>query len=130
MLYCYWQVYCILFIIVFISNGKIMKIPANSIFQEMQSMAVEAGTKTQNRLPVQGTSSAEFGDLLKSAIDNVAGLQADAKDKVTAVEMGDRRVSLAEAMIASQKSSVAFEATVQVRNKLVEAYKDIMNMPV
>ncbi|PAJ74671.1 flagellar hook-basal body complex protein FliE [Pseudoalteromonas sp. NBT06-2] len=107
-----------------------MKIPANSILQEMQSMSIEAGTKTQNKLPIQGASSAEFGDLLQSAIDNVAGLQADAKDKVTAVEMGDRRVSLAEAMIASQKSSVAFEATVQVRNKLVEAYKDIMNMPV
>ena len=107
-----------------------MKIEANNLFQEMQSMAVEAGTRTQNRLPVQGASSTEFGDLLKSAIDNVAGLQADAKEKVTAVEMGDRRVSLAEAMIASQKSSVAFEATVQVRNKLVEAYKDIMNMPV
>jgi flagellar hook-basal body complex protein FliE len=44
--------------------------------------------------------------------------------------MGDRSVSLAEAMIASQKSSVAFEATVQVRNKLVESYKEIMNMPV
>ena len=42
----------------------------------------------------------------------------------------DRSVSLAEAMIASQKSSVAFEATVQVRNKLVESYKEIMNMPV
>jgi len=107
-----------------------MKIPANSIFQEMQSMAIEAGTKIQNTLPIKGTSNAEFGDLLKSAIDNVAGLQMDAKEKITAVEMGDRRVSLAEAMIASQKSSVAFEATVQVRNKLVEAYKDIMNMPV
>ncbi|SFC23699.1 flagellar hook-basal body complex protein FliE [Pseudoalteromonas denitrificans] len=107
-----------------------MKIPANSIFQEMQLMSVEAGTKTQNQLPIQGASSTEFGNLLQSAIDNVAGLQRDAASKVTAVEMGDRRVSLAEAMIASQKSSVAFEATVQVRNKLVEAYKDIMNMPV
>jgi flagellar hook-basal body complex protein FliE len=57
-------------------------------------------------------------------------LQKDAKSKVTALEMGDRSVSLAEVMIASQKSSVAFEATVHVRNKLVESYKEIMNMPV
>ena len=57
-------------------------------------------------------------------------MQEDAKSKVTALERGDRDISLAEVMIASQKSSVAFEATVQVRNKLVEAYKDIMNMPV
>jgi len=129
-LYCRLGLDIALLVIAIIRDGKIMKIPANSIFQEMQSMAIEAGTKTQNTLPIKGTSNAEFGDLLKSAIDNVAGLQMDAKEKITAVEMGDRRVSLAEAMIASQKSSVAFEATVQVRNKLVEAYKDIMNMPV
>jgi flagellar hook-basal body complex protein FliE len=48
----------------------------------------------------------------------------------TAVEMGDPKVSLAQAMIAGQKSSIAFEATVQVRNKLVEAYKEVMSMPV
>jgi len=47
-----------------------------------------------------------------------------------AIEMGDRSVSISDAMIASQKSSVAFAATVEVRNKFVEAYKEIMNMPV
>ena len=115
-----------------------MKIQGQSLYAEMQSMAQQAGLKTadvkqttfNNALPVTETSSSEFGGLLKQAIDNVADLQRDAKSKVTAIEMGDRSVSLAEAMIASQKSSVAFEATVQVRNKLVEAYKDIMNMPV
>ncbi len=110
-----------------------MKIQSSSLFQEMQSMALEAGRpQPQAKLPVvtEASSSAQFGDLLSRAIDTVNGLQQDAKSKVTAVEMGDRRVSLAEAMIAAQKSSVAFEATVQVRNKLVEAYKEIMNMPV
>ncbi|MEO2266904.1 flagellar hook-basal body complex protein FliE [Pseudoalteromonas pernae] len=108
-----------------------MKVEANSLFQEMQMIAQEAQARNPLK-PVmpQTTSSAQFGELLTNAIDTVNGLQQDAKSKVTAVEMGDRRVSLAEAMIASQKSSVAFEATVQVRNKLVEAYKDIMNMPV
>ncbi|MFK3863463.1 flagellar hook-basal body complex protein FliE [Pseudoalteromonas rhizosphaerae] len=114
-----------------------MKIQNSALFQEMQSMALEAGRSNQvNKLPTQAqpqaqpTSSAQFGDLLSDALNTVNGLQADAKQKVTAVEMGDRNVSLADAMIASQKSSVAFEATVQVRNKLVEAYKEIMNMPV
>ncbi|MFU2508143.1 flagellar hook-basal body complex protein FliE [Pseudoalteromonas sp. ASV78] len=110
-----------------------MKIQNSALFQEMQSMALEAGRSNQvNHLPTQAqpTSSAQFGDLLSDALNTVNGLQADAKQKVTAVEMGDRNVSLADAMIASQKSSVAFEATVQVRNKLVEAYKEIMNMPV
>ncbi|MEH6393551.1 flagellar hook-basal body complex protein FliE [Pseudoalteromonas sp.] len=110
-----------------------MKIQNSALFQEMQSMALEAGRSNQvNNLPTQAqpTSSAQFGDLLSNALNTVNDLQANAKQKVTAVEMGDRNVSLADAMIASQKSSVAFEATVQVRNKLVEAYKEIMNMPV
>lgn len=110
-----------------------MKIQPNSLYQEMQSLAQEVSARNPLKPavnPVNSTSSAQFGELLSNAIDNVNGLQQDAKSKITAVEMGDRRVSLAEAMIASQKSSVAFEATVQVRNKLVEAYKDIMNMPV
>ncbi|MCQ8877895.1 MULTISPECIES: flagellar hook-basal body complex protein FliE [Pseudoalteromonas] len=110
-----------------------MKIQNSALFQEMQSMALEAGrSNTSNVIPTQAqpTSSAQFGDLLTNALDTVNNHQQEAKQKVTALEMGDRSVSLAEVMIASQKSSVAFEATVQVRNKLVESYKEIMNMPV
>ncbi|MEM6509231.1 MAG: flagellar hook-basal body complex protein FliE [Pseudomonadota bacterium] len=110
-----------------------MKVQNSALFQEMQAMASEVGRSNSiNNLPTQTqpTSSAQFGDLLTNALDTVNGLQQDAKQKVTALEMGDRSVSLADVMIASQKSSVAFEATVQVRNKLVEAYKEIMNMPV
>ena len=110
-----------------------MKIQNSALFQEMQSMALEAGrSNSNNAIPTQTqpTSSAQFGDLLTNALDTVSNHQREAKEKVTALEMGDRSVSLAEVMIASQKSSVAFEATVQVRNKLVESYKEIMSMPV
>jgi flagellar hook-basal body complex protein FliE len=48
----------------------------------------------------------------------------------TAFEQGEPGVDLAEVMIAVQKSSVSFQAMVEVRNKLVDAYKDVMNMPV
>jgi flagellar hook-basal body complex protein FliE len=44
--------------------------------------------------------------------------------------MGDPNVSLSEVMIASQKSSLAFSAMVEVRNKFLEAYKEVMSMPV
>lgn len=110
-----------------------MNIQPNALYQEMQSLALEATrNKPQESLPVQSSanSSAQFGEMLSDAINTVNGLQKEAKSKVTALEMGDRNVSLAEVMIASQKSSVAFEATVQVRNKLVESYKEIMSMPV
>ncbi|CSI67451.1 flagellar hook-basal body protein FliE [Vibrio cholerae] len=48
----------------------------------------------------------------------------------TRFDRGDEGISLSDVMIARNKSSVAFEATIQVRNKLVEAYKELMNMPV
>ena len=46
------------------------------------------------------------------------------------IETGDGGVSLVKAMIASQKAGIAFQATMQVRNKVVSAYQDIMNMPI
>ena len=117
-----------------------MNIQANNLYAELQSMASQVSGQTIrpnveiNQLgtdqKVNNPSSANFQQLLKQAVDNVNDLQSKAGELKTAVEMGDRNVSLAEAMIASQKSGIAFEATVQVRNKLVEAYKSIMSMPV
>jgi flagellar hook-basal body complex protein FliE len=60
----------------------------------------------------------------------VSDLQQDSSAKKTAFQLGDKSVTLAETMIAAQKAGIAFEATVQVRNKFVEAYKEIMSMPV
>lgn len=124
---------CALYLLSLVKRVSTMNIQPNALYQEMQSLALEATrNKPQDSLPVQSsaTSTAQFGELLSDAINTVNGLQKEAKSKVTALEMGDRSVSLAEVMIASQKSSVAFEATVQVRNKLVESYKEIMSMPV
>ena len=117
-----------------------MDIKGNSLFAQMQSMSLEA---TGNRsMPVGeglagvgnvsgvNSSTKDFGNLLKDALNSVNDIQQSANDKKTAFEMGDSRVSLAETMIASQKAGVAFDATVQIRNKFVEAYKEIMSMPV
>lgn len=110
-----------------------MDIKTNSLLAQMQAMSVEA---TGNRaMPMQSleqvsSSSSDFGNIFKQAVGTVNELQQDAGAKRTAFEMGDDKVTLAETMIAAQKASVAFEATVQVRNKFVEAYKEIMSMPV
>lgn len=117
----------------------VMDIKANSLYSQMQSMSLEAAG---NRLPIQGegnlanaitptnNSSANFASMLKDAVNTVNDIQQDAGAKRTAFEMGDRSVTLADTMIAASKSSIAFDATVQVRNKFVEAYKEIMSMPV
>ena len=117
-----------------------MNIQANNLYAELQSMAqqvsgqsIRPNTEINSfgvEQRVNNASSANFSELLKQAVDNVNDLQSRSGELKTAVEMGDRNVSLAEAMVASQKAGIAFEATVQVRNKLVEAYKSIMSMPV
>lgn len=117
-----------------------MDIKTNSLFAQMQNMSLQA---TGNKIPAVGgdlqavnptgqvnQSTNKFGDLLTDALSTVNELQKDAGSKKMAFEMGDRNVTLAEVMVASSKSGIALDATVQVRNKFVEAYKEIMSMPV
>ncbi len=56
--------------------------------------------------------------------------QQDSSQLANALEMGQGGVDITDVMIASQKASVSFQAMTQVRNKLVQAYQDIMQMPV
>lgn len=79
---------------------------------------------------VPQSAQGDFRDLLKRSIDAVNETQQDASSLRTAFEQGEQGLDLAEVMIAVQKSSISFQAMVEVRNKLVDAYKDVMNMPV
>ena len=72
----------------------------------------------------------DFQTMFSNAIDNVNEQQMHSSSLAKRFEKGDPQVDLPEVMIAAQKASVSFEAMKEVRNKLVEAYKDIMNMPV
>ncbi len=71
-----------------------------------------------------------FGELLKSTIDSVSESQQEASALRRAYEAEDPGTDLTEVMIAAQKASLSFRAMAEVRNKLVTAYQDIMNMPV
>lgn len=112
-----------------------MDIKGNSLLAQMQNMALEANSLSANRaVGLEQTkvnpSSEAFGSVLQQALKSVNELQQDAGAKKQAFELGDDKVTLAETMIASQKAGIAFDATVQVRNKFIEAYKEIMSMPV
>ena len=72
---------------------------------------------------------ANFASAMKSALNEVSGLQANAEQVTNAYERGDT-TDIASVMLAREKASVSFQATLQVRNKLLSAYKDIMSMPV
>jgi flagellar hook-basal body complex protein FliE len=74
--------------------------------------------------------AAGFGQTLNKALDNVSRVQRESGELQKAFEMGDPRADLARVMVAMQQSSVAFKATAEVRNRLVQAYQDVMNMPI
>ena len=109
-----------------------MDIKAQSLYQEMQAMA--AGARLEMGPMAAPTelnpSSSNFSQMLSEAVNNVNSMQLESREKQKAFEMGDTSLSLADVMVAKEKSGIAFEATVQVRNKVLEAYKQIMNMPV
>jgi flagellar hook-basal body complex protein FliE len=106
-----------------------MDVNASSLMKQLEAMRFEASSSTS--VPgVQGNVTTDFTDMLKQALSNVNALQKDSSDLKTRFDMGDKSLNLSDVMIAGQKASIAFEATVQVRNKVVEAYKTIMNMPV
>lgn len=95
----------------------------NQVLAQMRTMSIEASAK-----PPAGDTSSDFAAMLKQSIDSVNTSQQTAGDLAQSFEMGKSDVSLADVMIASQKASVSFQAMLQVRNKLVDAYKDVMSM--
>lgn len=72
----------------------------------------------------------DFASALKNTLDQVNQAQRNSEALTQRFTMGDDSVNLSDVMINSQKATIAFHATVQVRNKLVSAYQDIMNMSV
>ena len=77
-----------------------------------------------------GTERPEFAGLLQESVNKVNEIQQTAGNLATAFEAEDPNVDLAQVMIAVEKSCLAFQALTQVRNKLISAYQEIMNMPV
>lgn len=106
-------------------------IDPNQLLMQMRAAQAQASQQTaQISAPAQGGDSVSFSGLMKSAVDQVNETQKASGKLKTAFEMGDPNVTLADTMIASQKATVAFQATLQVRNKLVAAYEEVMRMSV
>jgi flagellar hook-basal body complex protein FliE len=76
------------------------------------------------------SGATEFANLLKQGIDSVNQTQQKASDLATAFEKGTPGVELPQVMLEMQKASVSFRAVTEVRNRLVSAYQEIMNMPI
>ncbi|HDZ55812.1 MAG TPA: flagellar hook-basal body complex protein FliE [Pseudomonas xinjiangensis] len=103
----------------------------NRLMLQMRTMQLEAMGKPQAPAQIEKNVNAPaFDDMLKMAVNKVNDLQQATGDLQSGYERGVPGIDLTEVMIASQKSSVAFQAMTQVRNKMITAYEDIMKMPI
>lgn len=93
--------------------------------QALESLARGQGLEAQ----VKPEPSQSFGNMMQQAINQVNETQMQAANLSQAFELGEQ-VDLSAVMIAIQKSRVSFQALTEVRNKLLTAYQDVMNMPV
>ncbi len=90
--------------------------------------AQAAGKPAETAAPAAG--GADFAQVLKNSLDKVNEAQMQAQGMAEKIAAGDTTQNLHEVMIALQTASVSFQEMVQVRNKLVTAYQDIMNIQV
>ena len=93
-----------------------------------QSMAAKVGAKIGNE--TAATAKTDFAAVLKASIEQVNSTQVQAQSLTQAFETGAAGVQLHDVMISLSKANVSFQQMVQVRNRLVSAYQDIMNMQV
>jgi flagellar hook-basal body complex protein FliE len=88
----------------------------------------------QARVPVAAdaaeTQGVSFAALLNNSLASVSEAQQTARGLANRFQQGDPSVNLPDVMISIQKASLQFEAVTQVRNRLVAAYQEIMNMQV
>ncbi len=87
-----------------------------------QHIEIQAGTK-------DGRASEDFGQMLKESIDRVNSLQKEAESAIKGLAKGELK-NVHDAMIAIEKANVSFNLMLQVRNKLVQAYEEIMRMQI
>jgi len=116
------------------------RIDVNRLLLEMRSLksqtqafggldGVAGRDKPEGIQGVQKNSHTSFGSIMEQAVGKVNEVQQASSAISTSYLRGDSNVDVTDVMIASQKAGVAFDSMVQVRNKLVEAYRDVMNMP-
>jgi flagellar hook-basal body complex protein FliE len=109
-----------------ISNANVQSML--EVLRSYQSQAAGgAGATTEPAATKVGQPT--FFDSVKNALDGVNSAQQKSTAMTDAFDRGEE-VPLTEVVLSMQKSSLAFEATLQVRNKVMKAYEEIMNMPV
>ncbi len=95
-----------------------------NVLTQMRLVAAQS-----SNTPPDQTVNTDFSQILKDSIDKVNDTQMKAGQLAKAFETGDTDADLAEVMVSLEKASISFESMLRVRNKLVDAYQEVMNMP-
>lgn len=103
----------------------------NKVLTQMRALTGSMELPEANALPgAASTGGPSFGKVLQDSISKVNEQQSVANELTVGFQTGTGTASVAEVMVAMQKASLSFTAMTQVRNKLVDAYQEIMNMPI
>jgi len=112
------------------------QIEIDNVLSQIRSLRSQVGGVSGIERPssiagvAQPTSKVSFASVLKNGLDEVSKQQSTASNAALAFQRGVPGVDLPRVMVEMQKSSIAFRGAVEVRNRMISAYQDIMNMPV
>ncbi|MEO8007109.1 MAG: flagellar hook-basal body complex protein FliE [Betaproteobacteria bacterium] len=103
------------------------RISVESILSQIRAMQdIAAGGQKTPATETPGR--VDFAQMLQTSLDQVSGAEQHATSQSQAFEKGDPNVNLQDVMISMQKANISFQTVVQVRNRVVAAYQDMMNM--
>lgn len=105
-------------------------IDIDGLLTQMRTLAAQSGLDAGSAARTVADGGTDFGAVLKQAITKVDQAQQTAMGASEAFTRGEPGVDLPQVMVALQKADLSFRAMNEVRNRLVEAYRDVMNMQV
>lgn len=105
--------------------GSVKMTSTSALDRVAEAAFGSAARKTNDTAP---SGPGDFANLVEQSLAQVNATQTKAEALTHQYQLGQNDVSLEDAMISMQKANISFQTTVQVRNKLVTAYNDIMNM--
>lgn len=105
-------------------------VDSTRLLLEMRALAVQANAAALAPSSPGVAATSDFGSAMRAAVESVNALQGSARAAAAAFEAGEAGADLTGVMLEVQKAGLAFKAMVEVRNRLVSAYQEIMSMPV
>lgn len=100
------------------------------VLAQIRTLQAQSSAQLGQAPGIPPASGPSFAEVLRRGVDEVNARQQHASQLVTRFERGEAGLELPQVMIETQKASVSFRALVEVRNRFISAYQDIMNMPI